>query len=47
MTRAVDGVIAGLQDYRGDVTYPVFIELLRGTEGLRWGMTASVEIDAD
>ena len=35
------------EDYRGDVTYPVFIELLRSTEGLRWGMTASVEIDAE
>jgi multidrug resistance efflux pump len=35
------------EDYRGDVTYPVIIELLRGTEDLRWGMTASVEIDVE
>jgi multidrug efflux pump subunit AcrA (membrane-fusion protein) len=35
------------EDYRGDVTYPVFIELQRGTQELRWGMTASVEIDVE
>jgi multidrug resistance efflux pump len=33
------------EDYRGDVTYPVTIELLRDVEELRWGMTAVVEID--
>jgi multidrug efflux pump subunit AcrA (membrane-fusion protein) len=34
-------------DYRGDVTYPVEIELDEpgGGQGLRWGMTALVEID--
>ncbi|MGD8997987.1 MAG: HlyD family efflux transporter periplasmic adaptor subunit [Anaerolineae bacterium] len=35
------------EDYRGDVTYPVIIELLRGVQELRWGMTASVEIDVE
>jgi multidrug resistance efflux pump len=35
------------EDYRGDVTYPVVIELLRTTQELRWGMTASVEIDVE
>jgi multidrug resistance efflux pump len=33
------------EDYRGDVTYPVTIELSQDVEGLRWGMTAVVEID--
>ena len=31
-------------DYRGDVTYPVFIELVHGTADLRWGMTASLDM---
>jgi multidrug efflux pump subunit AcrA (membrane-fusion protein) len=46
------------EDYRGDVTYPVIIELLWGTQELRsdkkekrsdvrWGMTASVEIGVE
>lgn len=34
-------------DYRGDVTYPVVVELVEGSHpGLRWGMTALVEIEA-
>jgi multidrug resistance efflux pump len=32
---------------QGDVTYPVTIELDRDVPGLRWGMTATVEIEAD
>jgi multidrug resistance efflux pump len=35
------------EDYRGDVTYPVIIKPLKETSELRWGMTASVEIDVD
>lgn len=34
-------------DYRGDVTYPVIVELDEDTPGLRWGMTALVEIEAE
>jgi len=34
-------------DYRGDVTYPVIIELDEDMPGLRWGMTALVEIEAE
>jgi HlyD family secretion protein len=39
----------GLQseDYRGDVTYPVYVELEEDVPELRWGMTAMVEIEAD
>jgi HlyD family secretion protein len=39
----------GLQsvDYRGDVTYPVTVELDDAAPELRWGMTAAVEIEAD
>ncbi|NIV27963.1 MAG: HlyD family efflux transporter periplasmic adaptor subunit [Anaerolineae bacterium] len=39
----------GLQseDYRGDVTYPVTVELDEDVPELRWGMTAMVEIEAD
>jgi len=39
----------GLQsvDYRGDVTYPVTIELDETAPELRWGMTAVVEIETD
>ena len=33
-------------DYRGDVTYPVFIDLDEAMPQLRWGMTALVEIEA-
>jgi HlyD family secretion protein len=33
------------EDYRGDVTYPVFVALEEGAEAMRWGMTALVEID--
>ena len=34
-------------DYRGDVTYPVTVELDEATPELRWGMTAVVEIKVD
>jgi multidrug efflux pump subunit AcrA (membrane-fusion protein) len=39
----------GLQseDYRGDVVYPVIVELDENAPGLRWGMTAVVEIETD
>ena len=39
----------GLQavDYRGDVTYPVYVELDDAAPELRWGMTTMVEIEAD
>jgi len=38
----------GLQavDYRGDVTYPVYVALDQPAPELRWGMTALVEIEA-
>jgi len=32
---------------QGDVIYPVTIELDQDVPGLRWGMTAQVEIEAD
>jgi HlyD family secretion protein len=32
-------------DYRGDVTYPVFVDLDRASPDLRWGMTAVVTIE--
>jgi len=34
-------------DYLGDVTYPVAVELEEAAAGLRWGMTALVEIDVE
>jgi hypothetical protein len=34
-------------DYRGDVTYPVNLEIEETAPGLRWGMTALVEIELD
>jgi len=34
-------------DYRGDVTYPITVELDEVPAELRWGMTAFVEIDLD
>jgi multidrug efflux pump subunit AcrA (membrane-fusion protein) len=34
-------------DYRGDVTYPVFVALDGDIPSLRWGMTALVEIDTE
>ena len=34
-------------DYRGDVTYPVYVELDDAMPELRWGMTAVVEIETD
>jgi HlyD family secretion protein len=47
----VSGHVARIEkqsvDYRGDVTYPVFIELDEDAPGLRWGMTAMVEIAAN
>ncbi len=33
------------EDYRGDVVFPVFIELNEAPSELRWGMTALVEIE--
>lgn len=35
------------EDYRGDVTYPVFVALDEQRPGLRWGMTALIEIDVE
>jgi hypothetical protein len=35
------------EDYRGDVVYPVIVELDEDAPGLRWGMTAVVEIETD
>jgi multidrug efflux pump subunit AcrA (membrane-fusion protein) len=35
------------EDYRGDVTYPVIVELLENSQELRWGMTALVEIGVE
>jgi HlyD family secretion protein len=39
----------GLQseDYRGDVVYPVYVELDEAAPELRWGMTALVKIETD
>jgi HlyD family secretion protein len=34
-------------DYRGDVTYPITVEIEEPVPGLRWGMTAMVEIELD
>ncbi|MGD2177310.1 MAG: HlyD family efflux transporter periplasmic adaptor subunit [Anaerolineae bacterium] len=34
-------------DYRGDVTYPVTVELEETAPQLRWGMTALVEMELD
>jgi HlyD family secretion protein len=35
------------EDYRGDVTYPVIVEVPHDGKALRWGMTALVEIGAE
>jgi HlyD family secretion protein len=35
------------EDYRGDVTYPVIIELDEDVPEIRWGMTALVEIEVE
>ena len=35
------------EDYRGDVVYPVVVELDEDVMGLRWGMTAMVEIQTE
>ena len=35
------------EDYRGDVVYPVYVELDERVPELRWGMTAVVEIETD
>jgi multidrug resistance efflux pump len=34
-------------DYRGDVTYPVFVELEEIVPELLWGMTALVKIETE
>ena len=47
----LQGRVAGVGlrsvDYRGDVTYPVIIEIEETTPELRWGMTAMAEIVLD
>ena len=35
------------EDYRGDVVYPVYVELEENAPGLRWGMTTMVEIETE
>ncbi|HDQ70502.1 MAG TPA: HlyD family efflux transporter periplasmic adaptor subunit [Chloroflexi bacterium] len=35
------------EDYRGDVVYPVIVDLDEETSDLRWGMTVMVDIDVD
>ncbi|MGD8969545.1 MAG: HlyD family efflux transporter periplasmic adaptor subunit, partial [Anaerolineae bacterium] len=35
------------EDYRGDIVYPVTLELVGSDPALRWGMTAQVEIETD
>jgi hypothetical protein len=35
------------EDYRGDVVYPVVVELDERVPELRWGMTAMVEIEVE
>jgi HlyD family secretion protein len=47
MRGVVERIGLQAQDYRGDVVYPVYVELEEEVEGLRWGMTAMVEIDVD
>jgi HlyD family secretion protein len=47
MRGVVERIGLQAQDYRGDVVYPVYVELQEEVEGLRWGMTAMVEIDVD
>ncbi len=39
----------GLQsvDYRGDVTYPIYVELQNPPPDLRWGMTAVIEVEVE
>ncbi len=48
---ALNGHVARIElqsvDYRGDVTYPVIIELDETVPELRWGMTAVAEIVTD
>jgi multidrug resistance efflux pump len=34
-------------DYRGDVTYPITVEMEETAPELRWGMTAMAEIELD
>lgn len=45
------GVVVRIEEQsvsaQGDVTYPVVIELDQAPPGLRWGMTAMVEIEVD
>jgi hypothetical protein len=47
MKGVVERIGLQAQDYRGDVVYPVYVELDEIAPGLRWGMTAMVEIDVD
>jgi HlyD family secretion protein len=47
MKGVVERIGLQAQDYRGDVVYPVYVELEEIALGLRWGMTAMVEIDVD
>jgi HlyD family secretion protein len=47
MRGVVERIGLQAQDYRGDVVYPVYVELEKVVPGLRWGMTAMVEIDVD
>jgi multidrug efflux pump subunit AcrA (membrane-fusion protein) len=45
------GIVVGIEEQgvnaQGDVTYPVTVELDQDVPGLRWGMTAMVEIEVD
>jgi HlyD family secretion protein len=47
MRGVVERIGLQAQDYRGDVVYPVYVELGEVMPELRWGMTAMVEIDVD
>ena len=47
MRGVVERIGLQAQDYRGDVVYPVHVELEEVVPKLRWGMTAMVEIDVD
>jgi multidrug resistance efflux pump len=45
LTGRVQRIGARSVDYRGDVTYPLFVDLEETTPELRWGMTVVVEIE--
>jgi HlyD family secretion protein len=47
MRGVVERIGLQAQDYRGDVVYPVYVELDEVMPQIRWGMTAMVEIDVD